>query len=66
MRSVYDPVEYCKLPQVMEHAYKAPLAFAGAAGSPSNAYLNGQLKGQDDIGGVQGAEEGDLRSKKAC
>jgi hypothetical protein len=36
LRSVYDPVEYCKLPKVMEHAYQAALASAGAAGSPGD------------------------------
>jgi transposase InsO family protein len=36
LRSVYDPVEYCKLPEVMEHAYQAALASAGAAGSPGD------------------------------
>jgi hypothetical protein len=36
LRSVHDPVEYCELPEVMEHAYQAALASAGAAGSPGD------------------------------
>jgi hypothetical protein len=36
LRSVYDPVGYCELPKVMEHAYQAALASAGAAGSPGD------------------------------
>jgi hypothetical protein len=36
LRSVYDPVEYCELPEVMEHAYQAALASTGAAVAPGD------------------------------